>query len=353
MNPADLIPLPDTIPVHWGWFQLLLIVTFVLHLLFMNTMLGSGIIALIREFKMDKTADELNQDLSEKLPYTIAFTVNMGVAPLLFLQVLYGHFVYTSSILMAVYWISIILILIIAYYCAYIYDFKFEAMGQARKIFIAISVLLLLWTGFVFSNNMTMMMQPETWQAYFRNPFGTLLNLSEPMLLPRYLHFVFASIAVAGLFQAIVWKMKASNPASEKAVKSGLTWFSIATCIQFLVGLWFLVALPEDKMMLFMGKGTLHTALLVCGIVMAVAALFTAARNNVWATTGIVLVTVLAMVLVRDLLRSAYLSPYFSPASLEVVPEYSPMILFLISFVAGIAIIAYMLKLAASAGKEA
>jgi uncharacterized membrane protein YwaF len=42
MDPATLIPYRDTIPVHWGWFQFLLILTFGLHILFINAMLGSG-----------------------------------------------------------------------------------------------------------------------------------------------------------------------------------------------------------------------------------------------------------------------------------------------------------------------
>ena len=353
MNPGNLIPVPDTIPVHWAWFQVLLTVTFVLHLLFMNAMLGSAIMALIREFKGDRDADTINFAAAEKLPYTIAFTVNMGVAPLLFIQVLYGHFIYTSSILMAVYWLSIILFVILAYYAAYIYDFKFEAMGKSRTIFICISVILLLWIAFVFTNNMVMMIQPDTWQGYFRNPFGTLLALKDPMLVPRYLHFVLASVAVAGLFQAILWTMKRKDAVSKKAIRAGLNWFAWATCIQFAVGIWFLAALPQDIMMLYMGRSGLHTALLALGVVLGGAAVFSAARNRVWTTAALTLATVVDMVLVRDLLRSAYLKPYFSLQELKVVPEYGSMILFLVSFAAGIAIIAYMIKLAASSGKEA
>lgn len=353
MNPSNLIPVPDTIPVHWAWFQVLLIVTFVLHLLFMNAMLGSAILALVREFKADRDADTMNFQIAEKLPYTIAFTVNLGVAPLLFIQVLYGHFIYTSSILMAVYWLSIILLLILAYYAAYIYDFKFEAMGKSRTIFISISAILLLWIGFVFTNNMVMMIQPETWQAYFRNPFGTLLVLKDPMLIPRYLHFVLASIAIAGLFQAIVWTMKKRDPISEKVIRSGLNWFAWATCIQFAVGIWFLISLPEDIMMLYLGRAPLHSFLLALGLLLGGAAIFTAATHKVWTTTALALAVVVDMVLVRDLLRTAYLKPYFSPRQLTVVPQYSSMILFLAAFAAGIVIIAYMIKLAVSSGREA
>ena len=40
MDPALLVPHPEAIPVPYGWFQALLLLTFVLHLLVMNTMLG-------------------------------------------------------------------------------------------------------------------------------------------------------------------------------------------------------------------------------------------------------------------------------------------------------------------------
>ena len=199
MDPALLIPQPETIPVPYGWFQALLILTFVLHLLVMNTMLGSSIIALITEFGSSEAPPRTSRDISAKLPTTIAFTVNFGVAPLLFLQVLYGHFMYTSSVLMAVYWLSVIGLLIIAYYCAYLYNFKFEALGGSRVVFIALASVLLLAIAFFFTNNMTLMQLPESWPRYFANPGGTLLNLDDPTLWPRYLHFVVASVAVAGL----------------------------------------------------------------------------------------------------------------------------------------------------------
>ena len=107
MDPLSLIPTPDAIPVHWGWFKFFLILTFFLHLLFMNTMLGIAIIALARSLSDVGRTEAVNREISQKLPYTIAFAVNMGVAPLLFIQVLYGQFIYTSSVLMAVYWLSI------------------------------------------------------------------------------------------------------------------------------------------------------------------------------------------------------------------------------------------------------
>ena len=47
MEYAYLVSSPDPIPVPWMWIQVLLIATFVIHLLFMNAMLGTGIIAVM------------------------------------------------------------------------------------------------------------------------------------------------------------------------------------------------------------------------------------------------------------------------------------------------------------------
>ena len=143
------IPVPDSIPVHFGWLNFFFILTFVLHLLFMNAMLGCGIIALVRSLRGGQQDLFIAKEISLKLPYTIAFTVNMGVAPLLFIQVLYGSFIYTSSVLMAWYWLSIIGIIIIAYYSAYIFDFKFDTLGATRSIFIGVCVLLMLLVALV------------------------------------------------------------------------------------------------------------------------------------------------------------------------------------------------------------
>jgi len=165
MDPSRLIPAPDTIPVPWGWFQFLLLLTFVLHLLFINTMLGTGIIAVVYHLKTAKNESSLTAGIARKLPYSIAFAVNMGIAPLLFLQVIYWHFFYVSSVLMAVYWISIIVLLLVAYYSAYIYDFKYASLGSARAVFIGVTVLILLFIAFLFTNNLTLMLtHSEGWK---------------------------------------------------------------------------------------------------------------------------------------------------------------------------------------------
>ncbi len=354
MNPAALIPTPDAIPVPWGWFYVLLMLTFLLHLLVMNAMLGGGIIALISALKNGKQDNLIGKEIGYKWPYTIAFAVNLGVAPLLFVQVLYGQFIYSSSVLMAVWWFSIFGLLILAYYAAYLYDFKFEALGSLRVFVLEFAVCILLYIAFMFSNNMTMMLQPDAWQAYFENGSGTLIMLSDSSLFPRYLHFVVGAVAVAGLFIALIGHFNFIKSAvnKEALISKGMKYFTYATAIQVFIGFWFLIALPKQVMMVFMGGSAYGTGLLLVGIILGFAVLYCGYKQMVIASSSITLIALIDMIFMRDLVRIAYLEPYFKVSDLVVKPEYSSLILFLATFALGLGMIAYMLKLAFGCRKE-
>jgi len=359
MDPSALIPAPETIPAPWNLLEFLGALTLVLHLLFINIVLGGSLVSLVSRLRgQDQSLEQgLPGALAAKIPTFLAMAITFGVAPLLFLQVLYGHFFYTTSVLMASYWIMIIPLLVIAYYGLYIHARKYVSSRGLSLFSLAISSLILLWIAFTFENNVTMMVQPGKWQAYFENRGGTILNLNDPVLWPRYLHFVTASVAVAGLFSAVIWAFRRRRGVAGAGdrVRSGLKIFSAATMIQVLIGFWFLVSLPKNVMMQFMGQNTLYTAVLFIGIVLALAAVMVSVLGRLVPTLIILLATVSVMVVMRIFVRAAYLEPYFKVESLELVPQYDVLLLFLVTFVIGLAVVGYMLKTAfdAAGRKEA
>ena len=144
MDPATLVPIADAIPVNWLWFQVLLTSTTFLHLVAMNIMLGSGFVALIAPLVGGEQMRPLSRTVAGTLPYSIAFTINFGVAPLLFIQTLYGQFFYTSTVLMAVFWLSIFLLLIVSYYSVYLFNIRYDKTGH-NSILLALVVILLLF----------------------------------------------------------------------------------------------------------------------------------------------------------------------------------------------------------------
>jgi len=339
MDPAQLIPAAEAIPSPWGWFEALLLLTFVAHIVFMNLAVGSAVIAF--SSRVTGRHKDLARELGHRAPTFLALTVNLGVAPLLFVQVLYGQFLYTSSVLMAGWWLSAILAVILGYYALYVHDGKSESSPGLAGLALGFSLLFLLYTGFLLANNMTLMLRPGAWSAYFGTPDGSLLNVADPTMWSRYAHMMLAAPAVAGLYAALLGQKKRRPDWTAH----GLAWFSRITMLQILVGGWVFVSLPRPVKLAFMGGDPLATGLLGAGVFLGIGALMTAMQKRTTPTIALALATIAVMAVTRGQVRLITLSPYFTPASLPVAPETSPLVMFVAALVLGLLAIAYMLKL--------
>ncbi len=352
MDPALLIPTAEAIPVSWGWFQLFLLLTFFLHILLMNVMFGSAFIALVSHCSRSRSAPPCTAAIAQTLPFTIAFAVNFGVAPLLFVQVLYGHLMYVSSILMASFWLSIVALLIGAYALAYVYKDQYAQMAGGRVLVTGLITILLLSIAFFFTNNLTLMQAPATWSRYFDHPGGFLLNLADPTLFPRYLHFMVSAVAIGGLAIAVFfsYKQKKGVPDAQQGIVYGCRWFGYATSLNFAIGLWFLGALPQGILTTSTATGVLLLLTLTCGILLIIPALISSFSARVVPALACTLGTLALMICARGLLRTAMLAPWFSVAQLPVNPSYGPFFLFLLFLGAGLLLIGWMLQCALRAG---
>jgi hypothetical protein len=353
MMQPDLIPAldPNPLPAPYWVFKLLLIVTFFLHIVAMNFMLGGGVLALTAKWrsKNPQKNDRMFFDVAKKLPVLLPATITLGIAPLLFVQVLYGQYFYTSSIIVAWPWFLVLAFLTIAYYGFYYVSFQSgQHLGRAGSVML-FSVILIFLIGFVYSNNLTLSQTPARWGGkYFANPAGWNLNLSEPTLIPRFLHFMVAAVAMGGLllvFMALAnWKRDTEY--ARQLLQFGGKAFMYATMAQILVGVWFLVSLPRDLRMLFMGDNPLATTLLLVGFLSGIGAIFLmsdALRNEsirvaAFYVPGIITVVIVSMSVMRDILRDAYLKPYFHPDQFVVKTQWAVFPLFLVLFLAGVAL---------------
>lgn len=199
------------------------------------------------------------------------------------------------------------------------------------------------------------MLTPEKWaQKYFANPHGTNFNFDDPTVIPRYLHFLVASVSVAGLLVLIygLVKLKSDESFGRWAVRYGGLWFVIGTVVQYATGIWFLLALKKDLMMIFMGGNGVATAVFGISVLLSLVSLilillsFNAQNPRPLSIFGIVLLflTIVGMAVMRDILRDAYLSDYFKPEQFEVQPQISVLIVFGIVFIAGLITVGYMLN---------
>jgi hypothetical protein len=253
---------------------------------------------------------------------------------------------------MAAFWLAVIPLLLTAYYLLYLHDFRFVILGKRAALVAGTALLLFLSIAFIYTNNMTLMLAPGEWRGYFGNSSGTLLNLSDQTLLPRYLHFIIGGTAIGGLFVAIWGKFKGPWGAKggETAVAVGMGTFTIMTVAQMLDGLWFLQALPRDVQHRFMGGESTATILLFAGVLLALAAVMSGVMKRVYPAALFAVPLVYVMAFVRDRARSAYLEPFLLPDA-PVIPQHSPLVMFSAILVAGWCAIAWMLFKAAKSGK--
>jgi hypothetical protein len=207
----------------------------------------------------------------------------------------------------------------------------------------------------LLTTNNTLMLNPPAWAAHLDNPGGWLLNLADPTLAPRYLHFVIASLAVAGLGLALWgrWRQGRGEAGGPDLVRQGLRWFTAATLVQLAAGLWFLFSLPAPVMQLFIGGDWGHTLVLWAGVTVALLALGLARGGRPLAAALALLPTLALMVVARDLLRQAFLSPYFSIQQLPVSPQYGPALIFAACLGLGLAALAWLLRVAHQARNDA
>lgn len=322
MDASALIPSPEAIPAPWCFFESLSVLGFAAHILAINIVLGGTLIAIARAF-LSGDGPGLRIRDAKALPTVMALGINLGVAPLLFVQTLYGNLLYASSVLMAVYWISIIPLLIVAYYGLYLHAGG-TRIARASGI---LSAAILLCIAFVFAHNISLMLHPEKWSAYFAHRGGGFLDWAEPTIPPRFLHFLCASIAAGGLFSAFMSRRRAERD----GVSSGLRIFAWATLAQIAVGLWYLASLPEHVRGEFTGGSALRTAPLAAGMLLGACAFIFALRGRFNATLISLLLTVLFMAITRANLRALYLRGRFSAGELSLSPQYGALVFFLIT----------------------
>lgn len=352
-NFVNLIPsiLPIDISSPAGLFVFFLTFTFFLHILFVNLTLGGSLLLLTSKY-ISKVYDKKHYNtIAEELGYlntfNISLTVTTGVAPLLFVQTIYGNFFYTSSILLSFKWLFVLVAVILAYYFYYLYKLKplfLKNSGNKRILFIVLSAILFLYVAFMFVSNTLLSMHPEAWKDVY---LGDRAFFDLPTLLPRYIHFVVAATAFCGLFLMVYAKFRKSfsTDLKETMYNFGRKSFFIMTLIQIPVGIWLLLTHEKQIMMLLMGKSTLGTLSFVIALAATIIALLSIALKkdslNIIVLLG--LVTTIFMVIVRRVIENGYFSQYQDIYSIQTNPQWSIFLIFVVLLLIVLIVMAYTL----------
>jgi hypothetical protein len=359
---VDPIPLPAPI-----WLlKLLHIVTLALHFVAVEMLLGGLLLAvLLSLFRGSPASMVTAKALARRLTVVMTFVINLAVPPLLFAQVLYGRALYTSSVLIGAYWISIILILMLAYWLLY----QFSARLQAGKSAWWAGLGAWLLAGCIarlLSTNMTLMLRPEVWrQMYSASAMGAYLPTGDPTLTPRWLLMMAGGLFVGGLW-LVYLAGRSTFTADEKRFVSGLGGKVAAVfgVVYLLAGLWAASVQPEAvkiglahhwlyRFAGYAGYGWL--AMVAVAILIGAVAGFgrISASWLGWVGALVVVLTEIMFTVYRDGVRDlTLLSKGYDVWDRVVVTNWGVVGLFLVLFVASLGVVGWLVSVVAGAKKE-
>jgi hypothetical protein len=361
---VDPIPLPAPI-----WLlKLLHIVTLALHFVAVEMLLGGLLLAvLLSLFRGSPQSLVTARALARRLTVVMTFVINLAVPPLLFAQVLYGRALYTSSVLIGLYWISIIAILTLTYWLLYRFSARLEAGKSAWWVGLSAWIL----AGFIarlLSTNMTLMLRPEVWRdLYSASAAGAYLPTGDPTLTPRWLLMLAGGLFIGGLW-LVYLAGRSTFAADEKRFVAGLGGKVAAVfgIVYLLAGLWAASVQPEAvkaglashwlyRFAGFAGYGWL--ALVVVAVLVGAYAGFgkvSAGRLGLlgWIGVLVAVLTEIMFTVYRDGVRDlTLLSKGYDVWNRAVVTNWGVVGLFLVLFVAGLGVIGWLVSVVARANK--
>ncbi len=245
-----LLPLPAPL-IFLKW---LLVISFLLHIIFVNLMLGGALFGVIYRvigrYKRDIFYERFAREIILTTTVTKSIAVVLGVAPLLSISLVYTKFFYGANGITAPYWLSVPLLVMTAFLLLYIYKFTWDTLGKRFFIHLLFGITactILFFIPFIFLTNINLMLYPDTWN----NVRGFWSALVLPNVIPRYLHFITASLAITGFFSYFLFKYRAGRRSTSDAdfyirsSKLGILWALVATLAQAIFGLINFITLPD------------------------------------------------------------------------------------------------------------
>jgi cytochrome c len=321
--PAPIpIDIPLTQPAPAPLLVFLLVVSFLLHILFVLLMVGGSILTVAFEIKGLRSPvwDRLAKEVAATITVNKSLAVVLGVAPLLVINTLYTVYFYSANALTGTAWLMILPMVILAFLLSYAHKYTWESLAGRRGLHLSLAIgsaALFLAIPLIFLANINLMLYPERWGEIH----GFLSALMIPNVLPRYFHFVAASVAVSSLF--MVWYAGRSRFAPDDlfetlgrddALRAFYTVAFAATAAQLFFGPLLYVTLPAravswpQTFVILIGASAAGVAL--WWLWREIASEDPQVGKRFWPIAGVLFVTVVFMATGRHMVRENALAAH-------------------------------------------
>ncbi len=350
---------PFGVPFFPWMFQGLMVLTFTLHILVVNLAVGGIAVAMYCHFKGGEYKKRLSFALAKASTINLSVAIVLGVAPLLFVQVIYDPFWYVSNSLSAWWAMGFLLTITIAFLAVYVFYLKRHKNPDAWGGYAVLSLVAVVFAGLIISALSVQGLVPGEWLKWYSAPGGEI-NTAGCSLhyfeLGRFLHFMVPALINIGIFMMLyAWYFRPRTDVDggylDWVGRAGARVAKLAVMVEIAVGFWWLLTLPGElhfmrNPYLWVGAGL--GLVLLFGLLQAEKA----PERYALPLAGLSFVATLVMVVAREVLRMGYLGVYqYSIYDYPVNVDWGSTALFFVTFVMGLVVIAWPLTVAFRLGR--
>lgn len=339
---------PEATAFYLVWYM----VTLVLHVLPMNYVLAGSTYLAVASCgealgKFGDAHRPVTEKLREWMPFALGVTITAGVAPILFVQILYKQAFYTANLLLFNRWMAILPVLIGAFYLLYVQKSKrWHAWPSGVRVSISCGILVCFaFVAWSWTENHLLSLQSQTlWSAKYLSAKWFFFDAE---LIPRLTVWyvgAFPMLAMALGWQFWIDEGAATPSGIVRLIARTALWTSLGAALAAVA---YHLALSEElRGKLLTTSGKTFLALAAVGFVAQAAAWWRTSRTGMFTASRLAIaaggmsVAVVGMTALRELRRAAAIDLAKLVDAHSAVTHAGGFGLFLLFFLLNTAVIA-------------
>lgn len=216
---------PFNLPAPTAWYAVLYVVTLLMHAVFMSyvlagsIMLGvAGLRGMLGRPASPSAWSAVTTVLKDWMPFALSAAITAGIAPLLFVQILYQQEFYTANLLSFHRWMAILPVLIVAFYLLYLLKaHRIEGKTAVQGVVAMVVMVCILFVGWSWVENHLLSLDQAAWAKQYETKAMVYVNVA---IAPRLAFWIASALPTACLLLA--WQLRggASGSGAESAQRA-------------------------------------------------------------------------------------------------------------------------------------
>lgn len=177
--------------------------------------------------RLPRSQQPLAMILRDWMPFVLSGAITAGVAPLLFVQILYRQQFYTANLLLGPRWMIVIPVLVVAFYLLYVIKSKVVSQWSlpVRVALVASVASCFLFVAFCWTTNSLLMTAQAEWPMMYQTGRVVLSRTGLGLRLLIWVSGAFPIMSVLAAWQ--LWGMRRRAQNESQSGQDKIVWIAM------------------------------------------------------------------------------------------------------------------------------